>query len=64
VTHFHEQLVRDHGFRWGYTWVKTQLQTAVLMTRAVRRGAHRRKCERKPLEGMMLHQDSSRAEWL
>ena len=25
VKHFHEHLVRDHGFRWGYTWVKTQL---------------------------------------
>src|ERR1700722_4124184 len=24
VKHFHERLVRDHGFRWGYTWVKTQ----------------------------------------
>jgi transposase len=64
VKHFHEHLVRDHGFRWGYTWVKTQLQTAGLVTRAARRGAHRRKRERKPLEGMMLHQDGSRAAWL
>ena len=64
VKHFHEHLVRDHGFRWGYTWVKTQLQTAGLVARAARRGAHRRKRERKPFEGMMLHQDGSRAEWL
>jgi hypothetical protein len=64
VKHFHEHLVRDHGFRWGYTFVKTQLQTAGLVTHAARRGAHRRKRERKPLEGMMLHQDGSRAEWL
>src|SRR5260370_20115585 len=21
--HFHEHLVRDHGFRWGYTWTKS-----------------------------------------
>ena len=34
------------------------------MDRAKRRGAHRRKRERKPFEGMMLHQDGSRAEWL
>jgi hypothetical protein len=34
------------------------------VTRAQRRGAHRRKRERKPFEGMMLHQDGSRAEWL
>jgi hypothetical protein len=64
VKHFHEHLVRDHGFRWGYTWVKTQLQTAGLVTRAARRGAHRRKRECKPLEGMILHQDGSRAGWL
>jgi transposase len=64
VKHFHEHLVRDHGFRWGYTWVKTQLHTAGLVDRAARRGAHRRKRERKPCEGMMLHQDGSRAAWL
>src|SRR4029077_2054232 len=22
VKHFHEHLVRDHGFGWGYTWTK------------------------------------------
>jgi hypothetical protein len=64
VKHFHEHLVRDHGFRWGYTWVKTQLHAAGLVDRAKRRGAHRRKRARKPCEGMMLHQDGSRAAWL
>ena len=64
VKHFHEHLVRDHGFQWGYTWVKTQLHTAGLVERAKRRGAHRRKRERKPWEGMMLHQDGSQAAWL
>jgi transposase len=64
VAHFYEHLRRDHGFRWGYTWVKTQLHRAGLVERAARRGAHRRKRERKPCEGMMLHQDGSRAAWL
>lgn len=64
VKHFHEHLVRDHDFRWGYSWVKTQLHTAGLVERAARRGVHRRKRERKPCEGMMLHQDGSRAGWL
>ena len=76
--HFHEHLVREHGFAWGgagqgprqaklggvasggYTWTKTQLHAAGLLSRAPRRGAHRRKRERKPCEGMMLHQDASR----
>src|ERR1700726_4321789 len=64
VKHFHEHLVRDHRFQWGYTFVKTQLHTAGLVERAKKRGAHRRKRERKPCEGMMLHQDGSRAAWL
>jgi transposase len=64
VKHFHDHLVRDFGFRWGYTWVKTQLHTAGLVERSRRRGAHRRKRERKPCAGMMLHQDGSTAAWL
>jgi transposase len=64
VKHFHEHLRRDYGFRWGYTWTKTQLHSAGLVERAQRRGVHRRKRERKPCEGMMLHQDGSRFAWL
>jgi len=64
VKHFHEQLVKHHGFRWSYTWTKTQLHTAGLVDRAKRRGAHRRKRPRKPCEGMMLHQDGSPFAWL
>src|SRR5512132_3871525 len=30
---------------------------------APRRGAHRRKRPRRPMKGMMLHQDGSRHEW-
>jgi len=64
VKHFHEQLQKRHSFRWGYTWVKTQLQTAGLVERAKKRGVHRRKRPRKPCVGMMLHQDGSRFGWL
>ncbi|HQT79502.1 MAG TPA: ISNCY family transposase, partial [Rhodopila sp.] len=62
--HFHEHLVRDHGFVWGYTWTKAFLQSKGLLQRAPRRGAHRRKRPRRPLPGMMLHQDGSRPAWL
>jgi hypothetical protein len=62
--HFHEHLVRDHGFGWGYTWTKTYLQERGLVAKAVRRGAHRRKRPRRPMIGMMLHQDASRHVWL
>ena len=62
--HFHELLVRDHKFAWGYTWTKTLLQSKGLLVKAKKRGAHRRKRPRRPLPGMMLHQDGSRHEWL
>lgn len=62
--HFHDWGKRHHGFWWGYTWTKTQLHAAGLLDRAPRRGAHRRKRERKPCAGMMLHQDGSRHVWL
>ncbi len=62
--HFHEHLVRDHHFGWGYTWTKTFLYSKGLLERAKRRGAHRRKRPRRPLPGMLLHQDASRHAWL
>ena len=62
--HFHELLLRDHKFTWGYTWTKTFLHSKGLLEKAKKRGAHRRKRPRRPLPGMMLHQDGSRHEWL
>ena len=62
--HFHEQLVTRHGFAWGYTWTKLFLQTRWLLAKAPRKGAHRRKRPRRPMPGMLLHQDGSRHEWL
>jgi transposase len=64
VKHFHEYLRRQYGFEWGYTWTKLQLQSAGLVVRAKQRGPHRRKRERKPCAGMMLHQDASPFAWL
>ena len=62
--HFHEHLVKDPSFHWGYTWTKTFLQSKGLLEQAKTRGAHRRKRPRRPLPGMMLHQDGSRHVWL
>ena len=64
VKHFHEHLVKDHGFGWSYTWLKLHLQWKGVVAKAPRKGAHRRKRERRPLPGMMLHQDGSRHQWL
>ena len=62
--HFHEHLVQRHNFAWSYTWTKTFLHSKGLLEKAVRRGAHRRKRPRRPMPGMMLHQDGSRHAWL
>ena len=62
--HFHEHLVQSHKFNWSYTWTKAFLHSQGLLSKAPRRGAHRRKRERKPLPGMMLHQDASTHVWL
>lgn len=62
--HFHEHLVANHRFSWGYTWTKAFLQSKGLLERAKTRGAHRRKRPRRPMPGMMLHQDGSSHVWL
>ena len=62
VKHFHEKLP-EHGFKLSYTCVKNKLQEAGVVKRAKKRGQHRRKRERKPLPGMMIHQDGSSHEW-
>ena len=62
--HFHEHLARDHLYRWSYTRVKLLLQSKGLLEKAPRRGAHRRRRPRRPLPGMMLHQDGSPHAWL
>ena len=64
VKHFHEQLVRRHNYVLGYTVTKLTLQGAGLVRVAPKRSAHRKKRARRPLRGMMLHQDGSRHVWL
>jgi len=63
VKHFHTWYRRDGGTR-SYTWVKSQLQTAGLVRKAKAKGAHRKRRDRAPLPGMMLHQDGSTHEWV
>jgi transposase len=64
VKHFHERWQAEHGGQRSYTWTKNRLQAAGHVTQAPRRGAHRKKRPRKPVPGMMLHQDGSRHEWV
>ena len=62
--HFHEKLVAEHGFGLSYNWLRLTLQAHGRVRPAPRRGAHRRKRSRRPMAGMMLHQDGSSHEWV
>lgn len=64
VRHFHEVLGDVHGITLSYSWVKQALQMAGLVARAKRRGPHRRRRERRPLPGMLLHLDASTHRWV
>jgi transposase len=63
VQHFHEKLGAEHGIELSYTWVKQALQGAGLVGRGRKRGVHRKRRERRPLPGMLLHIDGSRHQW-
>lgn len=63
VKHFHEKLVEEHGLSVSYTWTKGVLQGAGLVKRAARRGPHRKRRQRRPLPGMLLHIDGSPHQW-
>ena len=62
--HVHERWQQEHGGTRSSSWTKKTLQAAGQVTRAPRRGAHRKKRPRTPLPGMMLHQDGSTHEWV
>ena len=63
VQHFHEKLGQEHQIELSYTWVKQALQGAGLVARGRKRGVHRKRRERRPLPGMLLHIDGSRHQW-
>lgn len=64
VKHFHEKLQKRHGYTLGYTVTKLHLHRAGLVTKAKTRSAHRKKRPRRPMVGMLLHQDASPHAWL
>jgi transposase len=45
VKPFHEHLIKDHGFGWGYTWLKLHLQWKGVVPKAPRQGAPLRQAQ-------------------
>lgn len=64
VQHFYEELKRRHvEIEVSYTWIKTLLQAAKLVPSFKKRGTYRRRRERRPISGMLLHIDGSEHRW-
>lgn len=61
--HYYAWYRRDGGKR-SYTWVKSRLQDAGLIPKSKGKGKHRKRRERAPWPGMMLHQDGSSHQWV
>ena len=64
VAHFYERYREQHRGGRSYTWVKNRLQGVGLVERGKRKGRHRMQRPRKPMVGMMIHQDGSTHEWV
>lgn len=64
VRHFHEFAVKKHGLRLGYTWTKDILQARGVVDKTPARGKYRRKRERRPMRGMLMHLDASTHTWI
>jgi transposase len=61
--HYFSWYRRDGGKR-SYTWVKSRLQAAGLIAKSKGKGKHRKRRDRAPWPGMMLHQDGSPHQWV
>lgn len=64
IRHFWERATEQHGFTLSYTWTRLVLQAAGLAEKAPARGQYRRKRERRPMVGMLVHLDASTHRWL
>ena len=64
VKHFYRKYQSEHQGKRSYNWVRKALQDKALVKIQKQRGKHRKRRERKPLPGMMLHQDGSTHEWI
>lgn len=64
IQHFHQFATEKHGLKISYTATRNILQARGLAEKAPARGKYRRKRERRPMTGMLLHIDASTHEWL
>jgi hypothetical protein len=64
IQHFYEFATEKHRLELSYTTCRTVLIANGLVEKAPGRGQYRRKRERRPMRGMLMHLDASTHEWL
>lgn len=64
VRHFYEYAVEKHRLKLSYNWARIVLEEAGIVERAPARGKHRRRRERRPMIGMLIHIDGSNHRWI
>lgn len=64
MRHFYEYATERHSLKISYNWARIVLEGAGIIEKAPARGKHRRRRERRPMRGMLLHLDASTYEWV
>ncbi len=63
VRHFYDLTLCHMAQRRSYSWVRRSLNASGTVQPTKRGGPHRLRRPRKPMRGMMLHQDGSKHRW-
>src|ERR1017187_2204857 len=64
VQHFYEHVTEKHAVKVSYNWLRLMLQEAGVAEKEPARGKYRRRRERRPLVGMLVHLDASTHHWV
>jgi hypothetical protein len=64
VRHCYEQITEKHAVKVSYNWLRLMLQEAGVVAKEPARGQYRRRRERRPLSGMLVHLDASTHAWI
>jgi transposase len=64
LRHFYEHVTEKHGVKVSYNWLRLMLQEAEVVEKEPARGKYRRRRERRPMVGMLVHLDAATHQWL
>lgn len=64
IRHFHSVARRNYGCKRSYSWTKNTLFNQGLISKSTKGGKNRKRRVRRPMAGMMIHQDGSKHLWI